>query len=155
MVRSRLLHPGHHSVSSCVHRSPQSRCYKVLQGATRCYKVLQLVAYKVLQGAQSFPQCAAFCYKVYCRRRACWPAGCRPPSHHLQMRPNARIVPRAGIGLLPLHHCPNLETSCICILPNSQGLMGAPQTAPGRLKGSHQRLPSHPSREAAGGGRIN
>ena len=33
--------------------------------------------------------------KVHCESGSCWPASHRPPGHHLQMRPNARIVPRA------------------------------------------------------------
>ena len=34
--------------------------------------------------------------KVHCESGSCWPASHRPPGHHLQMRPNARIVPLGG-----------------------------------------------------------
>ena len=70
-----------------------------------------------------------------------------PPSHHLQMRPNAGIVPRAAIGLVPLH-CSAAQSGaavvetrrCICILPNSEA--GADGGTTHRPWPAAQRFPS-------------
>ena len=78
-----------------------------------------------------------------------------PPGHHLQMRPNARIVPLGG----PRPASPALKVEnggddlvhkwwhcCVCILPNSTRGTGAP----GQLKGSHQEVQSSELWEADG-----
>ena len=96
--------------------------------------------------------------KVHCESGSCWPASHRPPGHHLQMRPNARIVPLGG----PRRASPALKVEnggddlvhkwwhcCVCILPNSTRGEGD-RTAPGQLKGSHQEVQSSELWEADG-----
>ena len=100
------------------------------------------MCYILLQAAK---QCATFCYMLpYCRRAACWPPpqSSSPNAAECSDRPPGSPRPRP-LALLWSSASP--IWSCICILPNSEGLMGAPHTAPGQLKGSHQRLPSLPS----------
>ena len=69
--------------------------YRVVQ---RMAELMKLAGQKVLQGVKVFAaKCCILLYGAKARSivvsAACWPAGCPPPSHHLQMRANASIVP--------------------------------------------------------------
>ena len=121
----------------------------------QCRELLHTHTAMLRMFTQSNVRALGYEAKVHCESGSCWPASHRPPGHHLQMRPNARIVPLGG----PRPASPALKVEnggddlvhkwwhcSVCILPNSTRGTGAP----GQLKGSHQEVQSSELWEADG-----
>ena len=135
------------------------------QSAMRCCEFPHTQQCRELLHTQQCCECShtAMCGRQVTKPRCIVRAGLvglppTAPGHHLQMRPNARIVPLGG----PRRASPALKVEnggddlvhkwwhcCVCILPNSTRGEGD-RTAPGQLKGSHQEVQSSELWEADG-----